>query len=782
MRVPVSWLAELIPSLPDVPTTVDLLAGLGLGVETVHQLAAAPAGVVVAEVLAVAPIAGVEGLTRVVLRAANGEHVVVCGAPNVRVGMRSAYAPPGVVLPGGNEPLAVREVAGVRSEGMLCSPRELGLFDAASGVIEFGLDAEVGEALSDRWPADEVIELELTPNRADAFSILGVARDLSAKLGSPLLHPAAALAAVVGDDSIDDGLEVRIQDHRGCPQLFLRRVDDVQVGPSPIWMQRRLAQLGLRPRNVVVDVTNLVTFELGQPSHAYDLRALADGVLEVRRARDGEPFVSLTDEELTLSADDLVIATPSASSGHAIGLAGVIGGRDDSVREDTRSVAIEVATFEPTSIRRTARRHKLVTDARIRFERGVDPGGALLASARVADLLRRHAGASVHPGLSSSVGPAGLRQPVAYRPSQLKFLMDLEVPVSEQQAILERLGFSVREVSADLFEVHAPSWRVDIGLEVDLIEEVARLHGYEHIGVSTPHLNFVPPANDPTHRRLRERLVGAGLMETMGYVFTGEEELSRARVYPPSVRLAEPQGLERAVLRTSLLPGLLGVARLNRDAASLALFEVGRVFGEREEERLAILWRGVGAAASWRTPALFDAYGAKGVLEQLAEGFGATLTLRPAPFTDLHPGVSAEVLWDGGVVGRFGRVHPEVAIAFESGDVVFAELTLPLPVHAPRLREVPRQQYAERDLSLVVDQGVDYAALRALCTEAAGELLAELYPFDVYQGPQVGEGMKSVALRFRYRHPERALTDAEVDAQMTMVMAALQREGISWRA
>lgn len=782
MRVPLSWLAELVPALPDRATTVELLAGLGLGVETVHELPAAPAGVEVALVLAVEPLPDSDTLTHVRLRGAGGERRVVCGAPNVRVGMRSAYAPPGVLLPGMQAPLEVLEVAGAISEGMLCSPRELGLYDSAGGVIEVAEDAPVGAALSDLWPGDAVIELELTPNRADAFSLLGVARDLAAKLGSELVHPAAALHEAAGDPSLDDGLEVRVEDPSGCPQMLLRRVDGVRVGPSPLWMQRRLAQLGLRPRNVVVDATNLVTFELGQPSHAYDLRALQGGVLEVRRARADEPFVSLAEDELTLSAEDLVIATPDAQGSHAIGLAGVIGGRDDSVRDDTESVAIEVATFEPTGIRRTARRHKLVTDARIRFERGVDPGGALLACARVAELLRLHAGGRVHPGLSRFAAAATPPAPVRYRPSQLHFLMDLEVPAAEQQSILERLGFGVKRLAEDLFEVAVPSWRVDVALEVDLIEEVARMHGYEHIGVSAAHLNFVPPATDPTHRRLRERLVGAGLMETIGYVFTGDEELARARVAPASVRLAEPQGQERAVLRTSLLPGLLGVARLNRDAPSLAIFEVGRVFGEREEERLGILWRGLGASAPWQRAEPLSLYAAKGVLEQLAEGFGAELQLRPAPFDDLHPGISAEVLWDGAVVGRFGRVHPEVALAFECGEVVFAELNLPLVAHPPQLREVPRQPYAERDLALVTDVAVDYATLRDLCRSAAGERLVELFPFDVYQGPQVGEGKKSVALRFRFRHPQRALTDAEVDAQMEAVMAALQQAGIGWRA
>ena len=782
MRVPHSWLAELVDGLPDAAATADLLAGLGLGVEAIEEVPGAPAGVVVARVVEATPVAAGSALQRVVVDPGGAPATVVCGAPNVRVGMHTAFAPVGVALPGMEAPLATRTVGGVRSEGMLCSPRELGLFDHAAGVLVLGDDLAPGTPLAAAWPGERVIELELTPNRADAFSLLGVARDLAAKLGTRWRHPAAGSSDAVGDPSLPDGLEVRVDDPERCPRITLRRVDGVRVAPSPAWLQRRLAHLGLRPRNVVVDVTNLVTFELGQPSHAYDLDALADGVLEVRRARPGERLVTLADDELTLDPEDLVIATPAPGGSRAIGLAGVIGGREDSVREETTSVAVEVASFQPVGVRRTGRRHKLVTDARVRFERGVDPALPPLASARVVTLLGELAGGGPQAGVRIVGAPPERRGAIAFRPASVGFLTDVEVPETAQRSYLERLGCEVAASADATWQVRPPTWRVDLELEVDLVEEVARLHGYEHIGTSVPALAFVPPATDPTHRRLRERLVGAGFVETIGYVFAGEEDLRRARVEPPSVRLAEPQGVERAVLRTSLTPGLLAAARQNRDAPRLALFEIGRVFLGDEEERLALLWRGHGAASGWRAPQPADPFAAKGTLESLAEGLGATLELRPAPFPDLHPGVSAEVAWNGRVVGRFGRLHPEVAAAWGSGDVLVAEMRLPLEVGPPRLREVPRQPYAERDLAVVVPRALAYAGLRSLCADAAGDLLVELFPFDVYQGPQVAEGHRSLALRFRFRHPRRALTDAEVDERMESVMAALRGAGYAWRA
>jgi phenylalanyl-tRNA synthetase beta chain len=780
MRVPIGWLGELLPGLPNATETAEILASLGLGVEAILTTPAPPEGVRVATITALTPIAGRDALHAVTIDDGSGTpRSVVCGAPDLRVGDRVAYAPPGVTLPG-LPPLATLTIAGVTSEGMLCSPRELGLYDVASGLLTLPLDAPLGAHLAALWPEEQVIVLELTPNRADAFSLLGVARDLAAKLHLPLLHPAAHLDP--GDPTLDDGLAIHLHDERRAPHFTLRRIDGVTNGPSPLWLQRRLAQVGLRPRNLLVDVTNYVTFELGQPSHAYDLAALHGGVIEARRARAGETLPTLAGEVLTLDPDDLVIATPSESGSVAIGLAGVIGGRDDSVGAATESIALEVAWFEPTGVRRSARRHKQVTDARIRFERGVDPHLALPASARIADLLARYGGARVHPGITIAGRPAAVPTAIRYRPERVEFLTTLRVASGEQQAILTRLGCRVDAAADGTWSVTPPSWRFDLTLEVDLIEEVARVTGYEHIGVTTPAMAFVPPATDPTHRRLRERLVGMGHVETIGYVFTGVDDLARARVEPARVMLAEPQGIDRAALRTSLLPGLLAVARLNRDAPRLALFEIGRVFGEREEERLALVWRGPRTAIEWRSAAAGDAYVAKGVLEALAEGFGVTLTLTPSEPPHLHPGVAADVIWDGAVIGSFGRLHPAVAAAFDCGDLLLAELRLPLAHRPPSLRDLPRQPFAERDLAVVVPQRIAYATVADLARGAAGDALETLHPFDLYQGEQVPAGQKSIALRFRFRHAERTLTDPEVDAAMTAVIAALAAAGFTLRA
>jgi len=782
VRVPYGWLNELLGgALPGVDGTVELLDGLGLAVETVHALPAAPAGVVIADIVEAEPIAGSEHLARAV--ASDGEHElqVVCGAPNARPGIRSALALPGAELPGAGFTVSEREMLGVASRGVLASAKELGIFDYGAGIVSFGADAPLGAELEELWPAESVIELDLTPNRGDAFSLLGVARDLAAKLAVPLVVPGAG--SDHGDPGLDDGLSLDIEDEGACSRFTLRLIEGVRVGPSPLWLQRRLASLGLRPRNNVVDVTNYVTFELGQPSHAYDRRVLEGGVLQVRWARQGERVTLLDEQEHILVTEDLVIATPDADGGsRAIGLAGVMGGRHDSVEADTRDVALEVAHFEPVVVRKAARRHRLSTDAHYRFERGVDPNLPPRASARAAALIAEIAGGRPHPGLTAT--GADIRRPaIAYRPSRVGYLMAMEVPQAEQRAILERLGCHLQDTRDGGWQVTPPSWRYDLAIEEDLIEEVARLHGYEHIGRTVPAMHFVPPVKDPTHRELRDAVAAMGMQETLAYVFTGPDALARAAAPDAAVTLSDPQGAERSVLRTALYPGLLAAAALNRDEPSLALFEVGHVFlGGGEEERLAMLWRGPLARGVWRQDVPLDFYVVKGALAQLAGRFGSELRCEPGDAPYLHPGVAATVRWQGEAVGEVGRLHPEVAARFELDGVYLAELRLPLPEGRVRYREFPRQPFAERDLAIVAPVSVGYARLELLVRQAAGEELESVEPFDVYRGEQVPPGRRSVALRLRFRRAQRALTDAEVDDHMRNVMSAVRDAGYDIRA
>jgi phenylalanyl-tRNA synthetase beta chain len=472
-------------------------------------------------------------------------------------------------------------------------------------------------------------------------------------------------------------------------------------------------------------------------------------------------------------------AGSAVGASQPIGVAGVIGGLHHSVKATTTSVALEVAHFDPVTIRKTAKRLGLVTDARTRFERGVDPNLPPLAAARAAQLMAEVGGGRVHAGRTEFGGDRPLKQ-VAFRPARVPFLTALEVPEEVQRRFLEGLGCRVA-AKGERWEVTVPSWRFDLGIEDDLVEEIARLYGYEHIPQTVPVMDFIPSGADVTHRGLRTLLASMGFQEVVAYSFTSPHDLARAGAPEASVRLAHPPSLERSVLRTALYPGLLAAAQGSR-GERLALFEVGRVFLDSEREHLALLLRGPWAELPWSNTALSgDFYTFKGLLERLAETLGATLSLQPSPHPALHPGVSASAFWNGREVGFVGQLHPEVAAQFELEATFVAELTLPLESEEDAFRDFSRQPFAERDLAIIAPAEVTYARLAALAREAAGEWLESVVPFDVYAGPPIPEGGRSVALRLRFRHPTRALEGDEVDSYMARLIAALAREGYSIR-
>ncbi len=784
MNVPYSWLKEFLPDLPEIEKVTELLAGLGLSVESVGELPSPPKDVVIVEVTSNQRIETSEHLQITQVSDGTTTYQVVCGAPNVKVGMRTALAKVGVHLPGAGFTVAKREIQGVESNGVLCSPKELDLYDYGGGLIEFGDDVALGTELSSLWAGDTIIELEITPNRGDALSMLGVARDLAAKLGMTYKLPDIKR----GDATIDDGLTVKVEDSQGCPRFTLQRIDNITVKPSPVWLQRRLASVALRPRNNIVDVTNYVTYELGHPSHAFDLDKLHDATIVVRHAKSGESLVVLNEQEVKLEEQDLVISTPAergSKETKAIGVAGVIGGIDDSISSTTRHVALEAAHWNPTMIRKTAKRHGLSTDAHYRFERGVDPNLSPFAVARGAQLIAELGGGNVHPGYTDIGGDQPLKD-VLFRPSRVTFLMGFEVDNKTQQRYLEGLGCNVKTIADDEWRVTVPSWRFDLGIEEDLVEEVGRLHGYEHIGETIPAMKFVPDLNDVTHGQLRFLLANIGFQEILSYIFTSDVELAKSNAPAASAHLVSPQGVERSVLRTALYPSLIQAAVLNHMMPSLALFEIGRVFNDTETERLALLVRGSLIRGGWQADQKTDFFVMKGLLEKLANSLGAEVTLEPKEIPYLHPGVSAAVVWNGqdGVVtniGMIGQLHPEIAARYELETTYIAELLLPLPKSQIKFSDIVRQPHAERDLAVIVPKDVTYASLEALVTKAAGERLESVRPFDVYQGSPIPEDKKSLALRLWFRHPERALREDELEGFMGNIISALTKTGYAVR-
>jgi phenylalanyl-tRNA synthetase beta chain len=785
MNVPYSWLKEFIPDLPDIQKTSEVLAGLGLGVEGVTELNAPPKDVVVVEVISNEKIESSDHLQKTEVSDGKHTYQVVCGAPNVKVGMRTALAKVGVYLSGAGFQVAKREIQGVESNGVLCSLKELDLYDYGGGLIEFGDDAQLGTELSSLWSGDSIIELEITPNRGDALSMLGVARDLAAKLGTTYKLPEIKRS----DAGVDDGLTVKVEDTKGCSRFTLQRIDGISVKPSPIWLQRRLASVGLRPRNNIVDVTNYVTFELGHPSHAFDLDKLPDNTIVVRHAKPGETLVVLNEQEVKLDEQDLVISTlvaKGSSETKPSGVAGVIGGADDSISAETKNVALEAAHWNPGVIRKTAKRHGLSTDAHYRFERGVDPNLSPLAVARGAQLIAELGGGKVHPGYTDIGGDQPLKD-MMFRPSRVAFLMGFEVDKKTQQTYLEALGCQIKIEGDDQWRVTIPSWRFDLTIEEDLVEEVGRLHGYEHIGETIPTMNFVPDLTvDVTHRHLRSLLANSGFQEILSYIFTSDVELAKSNAPASSAKLVSPQGGERSVLRTALYPSLIQVAALNHAVPSLALFEIGRVFDDTETERLALLMSGPVAKGEWQADQKTDFYTFKGVLEKIAKTLGALLAFEPREAAYLHPGVSAAVLWNGQGsgsenIGMIGQLHPEIAARYELKTTYIAELLLPLPKSQIKFSDIVRQPHAERDIAVIVPKDVTYASLEHLVSRAAGERLESVHPFDVYQGNPIPEDKKSLALRLWFRHPERTLRDDEIEGFMGNIITTLTQTGYAVR-
>jgi phenylalanyl-tRNA synthetase beta chain len=837
MRVPLSWLREYV-DLPATETGRDVQAKLisaGLEVETVEQLGADLKGpLVVGQVLTIEELTEFKKPIRfctVDVGQANGTgepQEIVCGARNFAVGDKVVVALPGSVLPGDFQ-IAERKTYGKMSRGMICSSDELNMGDdGTKGIIVLPPETEVGkDAVELLELVDEVLDIAVTPDRGYCLSLRGVARETAIAYGLPLRDP--ALIDVPGPNAY--GYPVRISDPTGCDRFTARTVTGLSAeARSPIWLQRRLQKVGMRPISLAVDVTNYVMMELGQPLHAYD-RSLVQGTIGVRRAEPGEKLTTLDGVERTLDAEDLVITDDRGP----IGLAGVMGGADteiadhDDVENATSGVVIEAAHFDAVSIARTARRHKLSSEASRRFERGVDPQAAAAAAQRTVDLLVLLAGGTAEAGVTEVLAPSA--------PRTITIPADHPDKVAGVAYGRETVVRRLQEIGCDVYGqdellVTVPSWRPDLTDPNDLAEEVIRLEGYENLPSTLPK----PPAGlglterQRLHRRVGRALAGAGYVEALNYPFLGEpvfDQLGLDEDDPVRrvVKLSNPLSDEEPALRTTLLPGLLAALRRNdgRGSHDLALFESGLVFRPREEQRIAAVlpvdrrptdeelaelnaalpeqprhvavvlagareqagWWGKGRPADWA-----DAVEAA---RSVAREAGAELVIRKGQYGPWHPGRCAElaVTVDGAerVVGHAGELHPRVVKALGLPartcameiDLDAVESAGDATAAAPRISTFP---VATQDVALVVDAFVPAAEVEAALREGAGELLESIRLFDVYENAeQLGEGRKSLAYALRFRAADRTLTVDEASAARDAAVAlAGERVGAELRS
>jgi phenylalanyl-tRNA synthetase beta chain len=837
MRVPLSWLREYV-DLPATETGRDVQAKLisaGLEVETVEQLGDGLKGpLVVGRVLTIEELEGFKKPIRfctVDVGTANGTgepQEIVCGARNFAVGDKVVVVLPGAVLPGGFS-ISARKTYGKTSHGMICSSDELGMgSDGTHGIIVLPPETEVGkDAIELLELVDEVLDIAVTANRGDCLSIRGVARETAIAYGLPLRDP--ALIDVPGPNAF--GYPVQVTEPIGCDRFTARTVTGLSPeARSPIWLQRRLQKVGMRPISLAVDVTNYVMMELGQPLHAYD-RGLVQGTIGVRRAAEGEKIVTLDGVERKLHAEDLVITDDRGP----IGLAGVMGGADteiadhDDVEKATSDVVIEAAHFDAVAIARTARRHKLSSEASRRFERGVDPQAGAAAAQRTVDLLVLLAGGTAEAGVTEVIAPSA--------PHTITVAADHPDKVAGVEYGRETVVRRLQEVGCDVYGqdeliVTVPSWRPDLLEQNDLAEEVIRLEGYENLPSTLPRPRSGRGLThrQRLHRRVGRALAGAGYVEAPNYPFVSEQvfdQLGLAADDPArrAVRLTNPLNDEEPALRTSLLPGLLGALRRNdgRGAHDLALFETGLVFLPHEEQgvaghlpvdrrptdaeiaaldadlpeqprHVAVVLAGAREQAGWwGTGRPADWADAVEAARTVAREAGAELIVRSGQYGPWHPGRCAElaVVADGTerVVGHAGELHPRVVKALGlPARTCAAELDLDALERAgdgvPQAPGISAFPVATQDVALVVDKPVPAAEVEAALREGAGDLLEAIRLFDVYVNDEhLGDGKKSLAYALRFRAADRTLTVDEASAARDAAIAlAGERTGAVLRA
>ena len=763
MKVLLSWLNELAPVGDDVDELAELMNDLGLAVDDVDRVGQPVDGVVVARVQALRPHPDAKSVQRVDVDAGGGNALQVwCGAFNMRVGDLVPLATVGTTMPNGMQ-IGRRKILGEASNGMLCSPVELGMGTDAGGILILPSGLPVGAPLWDALAVapDVVFDLDLTRNRPDAYSHAGVTRDLAARLGVSVTLPDPAIDVVAPSE----GVAVTIADPDGCGRFTARVISGVRVAESPAWIAERLARAGMRPINNVVDVSNYVMLELGQPNHTYDLAKLEGGGFIIRKAHEGETVVTLDGIERVCSARDVLICD---GNDRPIGIGGIMGGASTEIDEHTTAVALEMAWFDPPTIAASAGRLALRSEASTRFERGADPEGIDRAARRFVELLRLTCPDAALHGEVDARGSLPDRSPVRLRTSRTNALLGTDLSAGEVGSLLASIGFGVDDSQgAEELLVAVPTWRYDCTVEVDLIEEVARIHGYSRVAKTvpkSPHPGGLTPLQQD-RRLVRQVLVGVGASEAMPNPFLAPGDLGRAGLDPRGITIANPLASEESVLRTSLLPGLLKAVAYNESHrnAGVSLFEIGHVYGvPSPEEPLPDEREMLGVALAGR-----DATAARAVWDELAAALAwPEIELAAGERAGMHPTRTLLVGVDG-ALGAIGEVDPgvleahgiEVRVAWVE---INLEALLAMPRGERKYRPVSRFPSSDIDLAFVVDDAVPAAAVEGTLRQAAGDLLADLRLFDVYRGASIGAGARSLAYSLRLQATDRTLTDREV--------------------
>ncbi len=794
MRVTLNWLREFVDFDLSAHELADKLDLSGTAIESITHLGARFDNIVVGEIELVEKHPDADRLNYCEVIVGDEKAGIVCGAPNVAPKQKVAVALPGAILPGGMK-IKAAKIRGVKSEGMICSETELGLGSDTSVIMVLPKDTKVGTPLAVALGLDDwVLELEITPNRPDCMGIIGVAREIAALVGETIHMPEISLNET--DKNMTDQIRIDVDDPDLCPRYTARFIDNVKIGPSPLWLSQRLEAVGIRSINNVVDVTNYVLMETGQPLHAFDFKFLHGGQVTVRRAKAGEKLETIDHVVRTLEPDNLVIT----DSERPVALAGVMGGFDSEINEETTEVLLESANFSAINIRHTSRSLGLISDSSLRFEKGVDIEGTGYAADRAAQLISEVAGGQIWSGVIDRY--PNKREPhyVKLRPQKVSTVLGADISAKQVTDIIKSLEMKVDTTAgADELRVTIPSFRVDLEREIDLIEEVARLYGLNNIQ------STLLPSTDQQRglnlgqtltRKLRSLMVSAGLIEVINYSFIGQTDLDHLALpenHPllEAVPIANPLSEDQGLLRTSLIPSLMRTVthNYNRGQKDIAIFEIGHVFARdkrlpKETLTLGVALTGDKQISAWHNGASVpaDFYDVKGILELLHQKLHLQdCHIRPVDHGLLQPGKSAEFVVGNSVVGFVGALHPQAQANYELRQPVFV---LQISVASLldqvddqlTLTDVPKFPGVELDLALVVEDKITWSQVRDLALETGAPLLSRVHLFDLYRGPEVPSGKKSMAFSLFYQATDRTLTDNEVAHIQERIIAKTKKK------
>jgi len=795
MKVSLNWLKKYVDIDISPAGLADKLTMAGNEVKGVEVIGGNWESIVVGQITAVNPHPNADRLTLVTIDFGTGQETVVCGAPNVRAGAKVAFAPVGAQLvdPRSGETFSLKSarIRGVVSNGMACSEAELGISDSHQGILILSDEAPVGTPLAD-YMGDAAFNMDITPNRVDCLSMIGIAREIAALTGQTV-H-LAEVSYQETDPPAEEQIAVEIADPDLCPRYCASLITGVRVGESPAWMQERLVSYGMRPINNIVDVTNFVMLEYGQPLHAFDYERIRGKKIIVRRATEGEVLVSLDGVERVLSGNMLVIADEE----RAVALAGVMGGANSEVTEQTTSILLEAANFKPTSIHYTGRILRMPSEACMRFERGISAEIVLSAIRRATQLIAELGGGRAARGVVDVYPGKKEPEPILLSTGEVKRILGIEFSLEQIINTLTSLGFDCKPTdSGSEVWATAPYWRSDIGLPVDLVEEVARIIGYDEIPTSM--LSQPIPQRSPEplvelKRELSRRLTGYGFQEVITYSLNSLEMLSKLSVEPypvnpPPLRVANPMTAEQEYLRPSLRAGLLNTlsANMGHVSGGIRIFELARVYLPRpeglpnENEILCGLLTGPRHEKSWQGGGdeMVDFFDAKGVAECLLSQLGVEASSGECSDHGLHLTKQAAIVVDGSIVGVVGELHPKVLEAFEISEPVYlfeislSEL-LPFTTGHKVFQPIARFPAMVRDVALVVDAGVAYRKVVDIIN--GFPLVERVTVFDVYSGEQVPAGKKSLACRVTYQSPTHTLTDEEVNKVQQKILQRLSHD------